>query len=235
MDQNPVEPSPHKINLEKLLTLITSLSPRPLQTKADFVEWRGMARNLEEVYFTYPSGTIAVNLVKPLVWDLEVVNPRRYSPFHLRGIADQIRCTFMQKVPAGQVDPGLNQHIADAIKHDFWATGHNFFPSLRYCKLAGRMAELSQSTGSLDNPPGVTDDLFILRDLDLLTKCWKIPEAKANEIVARIKMQRLEDLKLKMLAQNQFLGVSTLGAGSPLTKTEPPRRRGLLRWLFCEG
>jgi hypothetical protein len=48
----------------------------------------------------------------------------------------------------------------------------------------------------------------LMSDYDLLTKWFKYPGDDAKEILARLKCQKLEDLKLQILAQNpSILGI----------------------------
>ena len=76
-------------------------------------------------------------------------------------------------------------------------------------------------------------------DFDILTKILKIPEVEAKEMIARIKIQKLEDLKLQIMSQNpQLLGVgipteegkseNELGATpeGPNTELTPPSPEG---------
>jgi hypothetical protein len=51
----------------------------------------------------------------------------------------------------------------------------------------------------------------LLSDYDILTKWMKYSEDEAKEMMARVKVQKLEDLKLQILAQNPTL----LGVGMP--------------------
>ena len=56
---------------------------------------------------------------------------------------------------------------------------------------------------------------MIMSDYDLLTKFMRIPEDEAERIVARNKIQKLEDLKIQIIGQNpQLLGVGTPGVSS---------------------
>ena len=49
---------------------------------------------------------------------------------------------------------------------------------------------------------------LLYSDYDILTKILKINDEEAKEMIARIKIQKLEDLKLQIMSQNpQLLGV----------------------------
>jgi len=53
----------------------------------------------------------------------------------------------------------------------------------------------------------------LMADYDIVTKILKFSEDEADEMLARLKLQKLEDLKLQVLAQNpQLLGVGIPGA-----------------------
>ena len=55
----------------------------------------------------------------------------------------------------------------------------------------------------------------LMADYDIVTKILKFSEDEADEMLARLKLQKLEDLKLQVLAQNpQLLGVGIPGADS---------------------
>jgi len=62
----------------------------------------------------------------------------------------------------------------------------------------------------------------LLSDYDILTLWMKYTIDEANEMIARMKIQKLEDLKLQVLAQNpQLLGVGIPGQGEQEIGTEP--------------
>ena len=62
----------------------------------------------------------------------------------------------------------------------------------------------------------------IMALFDVPTEWMKYPEHKANEFISRLKLQKLEDLKLQVLAQNpQLLGVGVPGQGENEMGTEP--------------
>ncbi len=57
---------------------------------------------------------------------------------------------------------------------------------------------------------------------DILTKWMKYSENETNEMISRLKIQKLEDLKLQVLAQNpQLLGVGVPGQGENEMGAEP--------------
>ncbi len=61
----------------------------------------------------------------------------------------------------------------------------------------------------------------IMSDFDILTKWLKTPEEDAKEMLARLKIQKLEDLKLQIIAQNPaLLGVGIPGANEQEVGTE---------------
>lgn len=62
----------------------------------------------------------------------------------------------------------------------------------------------------------------ILPLYDILTKILQYQEDEASEIIARLKIEKLEDLKLQILAQNpMLLGVGIPGQGEQEMGTEP--------------
>ena len=62
----------------------------------------------------------------------------------------------------------------------------------------------------------------LLADFDILTIWMKYTEKEANEMIARMKIQKLEDLKLQVLAQNpQLLGVGIPGQGEQEIGAQP--------------
>ena len=62
----------------------------------------------------------------------------------------------------------------------------------------------------------------LLSDYDILTKWMKYSEDEAKEMISRMKIQKLEDLKLQILAQNpQLLGVGIPGQGEQEMGAEP--------------
>jgi hypothetical protein len=75
---------------------------------------------------------------------------------------------------------------------------------------------------------------MLMSDFDLLTKFMRMPEEEAKKVIARNKIQKLEDLKIQIIGQNpQLLGVGTPAAqggepemgteaGGPTANLEPP-------------
>jgi hypothetical protein len=62
----------------------------------------------------------------------------------------------------------------------------------------------------------------LMSDFDILTKWMKYTEDEAREMLARLKVQKLEDLKLQVLAQNPpLLGVGLPGQGEQEIGAEP--------------
>jgi len=62
----------------------------------------------------------------------------------------------------------------------------------------------------------------IMSDYDIITKILKYSEDEADELIARLKLQKLEDLKLQVLAQNPAL----LGVGVPGDEQNNPGELG---------
>jgi hypothetical protein len=62
----------------------------------------------------------------------------------------------------------------------------------------------------------------LLSDFDILTKWLKYSEDEAQEMLSRLKMQKLEELKLQIIAQNPtLLGVGLPNPNEPEIGTEP--------------
>lgn len=62
----------------------------------------------------------------------------------------------------------------------------------------------------------------LMSDFDVLTKWMKYDEEEAKQIISRMKIQKLEDLKLQIIAQNpQLLGVGVPGQGETEIGTQP--------------
>lgn len=84
--------------------------------------------------------------------------------------------------------------------------------------------ELSRAevvTNRINNANGLKGSQ-LLSDYDILTKWMKYTEEETNEMISRLKIQKLEDLKLQVLAQNpQLLGVGMPGQGENEIGTEP--------------
>ena len=73
--------------------------------------------------------------------------------------------------------------------------------------------ELSQAevvTNRINNANGLKGSM-LMSDFDILTKWMKYGEEEAKTMLARMKLQKLEDLKLQVVAQNPSL----LGVGAP--------------------
>lgn len=84
--------------------------------------------------------------------------------------------------------------------------------------------ELSRAevvTNRINNANGLKGSQ-LMADFDVLTKWMNYTEDEANEMIARMKIQKLEDLKLQVLAQNpQLLGVGIPGQGEQEMGAEP--------------
>lgn len=77
--------------------------------------------------------------------------------------------------------------------------------------IAGRIGNASNLKGSL-----------LMSDYDILTKWLKYPDDEAKKMLARLKLQKLEDLKLQLIAQNPIvLGVGLPGPNEVEVGTEP--------------
>lgn len=62
----------------------------------------------------------------------------------------------------------------------------------------------------------------LMSDFDIMTKWLKYPEEEAKKMLARLKIQKLEDLKLQIIAQNPtLLGVGLPGPSETEMGTEP--------------
>jgi intein/homing endonuclease len=117
----------------------------------------------------------------------------------------------------------LQSHIEDGL----WQIADRHlklrgFPEEAYEDLLIKMTppsdwrELSRAevlTNRINNANGLKGSM-LWSDYDILTKMMKIPEDEAKGMMSRLKMQKLEDLKLQVLAQNpQLLGVGVPGEG----------------------
>ena len=67
------------------------------------------------------------------------------------------------------------------------------------------------------NNSGSLKGAQLLSDYDILIDWLKCPEGEAREKLARLKIQKIEDLKFQIMAQNPIL----LGAGTPGNTNEP--------------
>ena len=75
-------------------------------------------------------------------------------------------------------------------------------------------------TARIGNANGLKGSL-LMSDFDILTKWMKYSEDEAQEMIARNKIQKLEDLKLQIIGQNpQLLGVGAPGSSDPQMGTE---------------
>jgi hypothetical protein len=104
------------------------------------------------------------------------------------------------------------------------------FPTEAYEDLTIKMTppsdwrELSRAeivTNRINNANSLKGSV-LLSDFDILTKWMKYPEDEAKEMIARVKVQKLEDLKLQILAQNPtLLGVGLPGQGEQEIGAQP--------------
>jgi len=64
---------------------------------------------------------------------------------------------------------------------------------------------------------------MLMSDYDILTQWMKLNENEADDMMSRMKVQKLEDMKLQVLAQNpQLLGVGVPGIGDQEVSAEGP-------------
>jgi hypothetical protein len=125
----------------------------------------------------------------------------------------------------------LQSHFEDAL----WEIADRHlklrgFPSESYEDLIIKMTppsdwrELSRAevvTNRINNANGLKGSQ-LLPDYDILTKWMKYSEDEANEMISRMKIQKLEDLKLQVLAQNPaLLGVGIPGQNETEMGSEP--------------
>lgn len=69
----------------------------------------------------------------------------------------------------------------------------------------------------------------IMSDFDILTKWMKYDEDEAKQMLARLKIQKLEDLKLQIIAQNpQLLGIGLPGDDESQVGSEPGEDQPML-------
>jgi hypothetical protein len=62
----------------------------------------------------------------------------------------------------------------------------------------------------------------LMADYDILTKWLRYSDNEAKQMLARLKMQKIEELKFQIIAQNPIItGVGTPGQGEPEMGTEP--------------
>ena len=75
-------------------------------------------------------------------------------------------------------------------------------------------------TARIGNANGLKGSM-LMADFDILTKWMKYSEEEAQEMIARNKIQKLEDLKLQIIGQNpQLLGVGAPGTTEPQMGTQ---------------
>jgi len=136
-----------------------------------------------------------------------------------------------QDVKFARLIERLQSYIEDGLWHI--ADRHlklRGFPEENYEDLKIKMTppsdwrELSRAevvTNRINNANGLKGSQ-LMSDFDVLTKWMNYTEDEANEMIARMKIQKLEDLKLQVLAQNpQLLGVGIPGQGEQEMGTEP--------------
>lgn len=136
-----------------------------------------------------------------------------------------------QDVKFARMIERLQSHFEDAL----WEIADRHlklrgFPSESYEDLTIKMTppsdwrELSRAeviTNRINNANGLKGSQ-LMSDYDILTKWMKYSEDEANEMISRMKIQKLEDLKLQVLAQNpQLLGVGIPGQGETEMGAEP--------------
>jgi intein/homing endonuclease len=136
-----------------------------------------------------------------------------------------------QDVKFARLVERLQSYVEDAL----WEVADRHlrlrgFPPESYEDLAIKMTppsdwrELSRAevvTNRINNANGLKGSQ-LMADFDILVKWMKYTEDEANEMISRMKIQKLEDLKLQVLAQNpQLLGVGVPGAGEQEMGTEP--------------
>lgn len=117
----------------------------------------------------------------------------------------------------------LQQHIEDGLLQ--LAERHlelRGFPEAAYDNLKIKMTppsdwkELSRAevvTNRINNANSLKGSL-LLSDYDILTRWMQYTEDESQEMIARMKIQKLEDLKLQVMAQNpQLMGIGVPGDG----------------------
>jgi hypothetical protein len=83
------------------------------------------------------------------------------------------------------------------------------------------MANAEVITSRINNANSIKGSQ-LLSDFDILIDYMHVPEERAKEMISRNKVQKLEDLKLQVLAQNpQLLGVGVPGQGEKEIGAEP--------------
>lgn len=80
----------------------------------------------------------------------------------------------------------------------------------------------SEVTGARISAAGSLKGAQIMSDFDILVKWMKYPEDEAKQMLARLKIQKFEDLKMQIVAQNpQLAGVGMPGPDETQVSTEP--------------
>lgn len=117
----------------------------------------------------------------------------------------------------------LQQHIEDGLlaiaERHLILRG---FPEAAFDNMRIKMTppsdwkELSRAevvTNRINNANSLKGSL-LLSDIDILTKWMQYSEDESEEMIARMKIQKLEDLKLQVMAQNpQLMGIGVPGDG----------------------
>ncbi len=129
----------------------------------------------------------------------------------------------------------LIERLQSYIEDSLWEVADRHlrlrgFPQDSYKNLKLKMTppsdwrELSRAevvTNRINNANGLKGSQ-LMSDFDILTKWMKYTEDEANEMISRMKIQKLEDLKLQVLAQNPgLLGVGVPGQGEQEMGAEP--------------
>jgi hypothetical protein len=136
-----------------------------------------------------------------------------------------------QDVKFARMIERLQSHIEDAL----WEVCNRHlrlqgYPEESYDDLAVKMTppsdwrELTRAevvTNRLNNASNLKSAM-LLSDYDILTKWLKYGEEEAKEMIARLKIQKLDDLKLQIVAQNPtLLGVGLPNPNEPEIGTDP--------------
>lgn len=155
--------------------------------------------------------------------------PRNY--FNNEDAASTRIALSAQDVKFARMIERLQSHIEDA----FWEICDRHlrllgYPEDAYEDLVVRMTppsdwrELTRAevvTNRLNNASNLKGSQ-LMSDYDIMTKWLKYSEEEAKNMLARLKMQKLEDLKLQIIAQNPaLLGVGLPGPNETEVGTEP--------------
>lgn len=155
--------------------------------------------------------------------------PRNY--FNNEDAASTRIALSAQDVKFARMIERLQSHVEDA----FWEICDRHlkllgFPEEAYDDLVIKMTppsdwrELTRAevvTNRLGNAANLKGSL-LMSDYDILTKWLKYTDEEAKKMLARLKMQKLEDLKLQIIAQNPtLLGVGLPGPNETELGTEP--------------